>query len=138
MLGLYKDIGQENGNYKINCVWGRAASIISCPNDGKVMEDFRALTAPIAGRCSNFAGLPLASVPLPDPILNFLKGECKVSGSSVTTCSLWLSCVFMIFFTHTLPKLTWKPKKGPIKTTVPLKGAIWVSILAWGSVVLAA
>ena len=23
-------------------------------------------------------------------------------------------------------KLTWKPKKGPIKTTVPLKGAIWV------------
>ena len=32
-------------------------------------------------------------------------------------------------------KLTWKPKKGRIKSTVPLKGgAIWVSMLVWGSV----
>ena len=32
-------------------------------------------------------------------------------------------------------KLTWKPKKGPIKSTVPLKGgAIWVFTLVWGSV----
>ena len=31
-------------------------------------------------------------------------------------------------------KLTWKPIKGPIKTSVLLKGAIWVSIFIWGSV----
>ena len=33
-------------------------------------------------------------------------------------------------------KLTWKPKKSPIKTTVLLKGdyIIWVSMLVWGSV----
>ena len=31
-------------------------------------------------------------------------------------------------------KLTWKPKKGPTKTTVLKKGAIWVSMLVWGSV----
>ena len=29
-------------------------------------------------------------------------------------------------------KLTWKPKKGPLKTTVLLKGTIWVSMLVWG------
>ena len=34
-------------------------------------------------------------------------------------------------------KLTWKPKKGPIKTRVLLKGVyIWVSMLVWGSVPL--
>ena len=32
-------------------------------------------------------------------------------------------------------KLTWKPQKGPMKPTVPLKrGAIGISILVWGSV----
>ena len=31
-------------------------------------------------------------------------------------------------------KLTWKPKKGPIKTTVVLRMAIWVATLVWGSV----
>ena len=33
-------------------------------------------------------------------------------------------------------KLTWKPKKGPKKTAAPLKGAIWVSMLVLGSVLL--
>ena len=28
-------------------------------------------------------------------------------------------------------KLTWKPKKGPIKT----KGTIWISMLVWGRVI---
>ena len=31
-------------------------------------------------------------------------------------------------------KLTWKPKKGPIKITFLLMGTTWVSMLAWGSV----
>ena len=33
-------------------------------------------------------------------------------------------------------KLTWKPKKGPTKTRVLSKGALWVSMLVWGSVPL--
>ena len=31
-------------------------------------------------------------------------------------------------------KLTWKPKKGPMKTTVHLKVTLWVSMLIWVSV----
>ena len=31
-------------------------------------------------------------------------------------------------------KLTWKPKKGPIKTAVLLKETVWVSMLVWGNV----
>ena len=31
-------------------------------------------------------------------------------------------------------KLTWKPQRSPMKTTVLLKGTIWVSMLLWGSV----
>ena len=31
-------------------------------------------------------------------------------------------------------KLTWKLKKGNIKTTVLTKGTIWVSMFVWGSV----
>ena len=33
-----------------------------------------------------------------------------------------------------LPELTWKPKKGRLKSTVLLNRARWASILVWGSV----